>query len=85
MNADRDRVYLSTLRVDADVLLADERSLTADAGQARILRTVLMKPEAEDAADAVFGRLEELAGLLQLQSTGRLRGRAPDPRRRDTR
>jgi glutamate/tyrosine decarboxylase-like PLP-dependent enzyme len=61
MNAAADPLFLSTLRVDADVLVAAAPSLEADVGQARVLRTVLMKPEAEDAADQVFDRLESLA------------------------
>jgi glutamate/tyrosine decarboxylase-like PLP-dependent enzyme len=60
MNAVADPVFLSTLGVDSDVLLAADPSLRADARQARVLRTVLMKPEAETAAVSVFRRLEEL-------------------------
>jgi glutamate/tyrosine decarboxylase-like PLP-dependent enzyme len=56
-----DPVYLSTLRVDADRLLARHPGLVRDADGARILRSVLMKPEAEDHVEHLHRRLEHLA------------------------
>ena len=56
-----DPVFLSTLRADADAFLARHRSVTADAPGARILRSVLMKPEAETYLPHLHERLEQLA------------------------
>jgi glutamate/tyrosine decarboxylase-like PLP-dependent enzyme len=61
MNVPQDPIFLSTLRVGSQVLLADQSALLADADQARILRTVLMKPESEGTEAGVVGRIEELA------------------------
>ena len=61
MNASQDPVFLSTLRVSSGVLLADDPELRADADQARILRSVLIKPEAEGTEAAVVHRIEELS------------------------
>jgi hypothetical protein len=40
-------VYLSTLRLAADRLRRRDPALAADTGEARVLRSVLMKPEHE--------------------------------------
>jgi hypothetical protein len=40
-------VYLSTLRLPAERLRRRDRTLAADADQAQVLRSVLMKPEHE--------------------------------------
>jgi glutamate/tyrosine decarboxylase-like PLP-dependent enzyme len=56
-----DPVFLSTLRADADAFRARHRSVQADAPAARILRSVLMKPEAETSLPHLHERLEQLA------------------------
>jgi glutamate/tyrosine decarboxylase-like PLP-dependent enzyme len=56
-----DPVYLSTLRVSADAMRARHADVAADADGARILRSVLMKPESEDYVGRLHARLEELA------------------------
>jgi glutamate/tyrosine decarboxylase-like PLP-dependent enzyme len=56
-----DPVFLSTLRADADAFLARHGSVKADAPGARILRSVLMKPEAEAAVAHLHERVEQLA------------------------
>ena len=54
-----DPVFLSTIRVDAEHLAA--HGLEADAPSARILRSVLMKPEHEPAVEWLASRVEALA------------------------
>jgi glutamate/tyrosine decarboxylase-like PLP-dependent enzyme len=56
-----DPVFLSTLHVDAAHLTALHPDLEADAPGARILRSVLMKPEHEPAAEWLATRVEALA------------------------
>jgi glutamate/tyrosine decarboxylase-like PLP-dependent enzyme len=56
-----DPVFLSTLRADADAFLARHWSVKGDAPGARILRSVLMKPEAETYLPHLHERLEQLA------------------------
>ena len=56
-----DPVFLSTLRAGADAFLARHGSVLADAPGARILRSVLMKPEAETYLPHLHERLERLA------------------------
>jgi glutamate/tyrosine decarboxylase-like PLP-dependent enzyme len=58
---DPDPVFLSTLRADASAFLARHGSVKADAPGARILRSVLMKPEAETYLPHLHERLEQLA------------------------
>ncbi|MBI0294126.1 aspartate aminotransferase family protein [Streptomyces sp. PRKS01-29] len=58
---DSDPVFVSTLRVGADRLTALHPKLTRDADGARILRSVLMKPESEGYVDQLHERLERLA------------------------
>jgi glutamate/tyrosine decarboxylase-like PLP-dependent enzyme len=56
-----DPVYLSVLRVSAAALRARHPQLEADADGARVLRSVLMKPEHELAVGWLHGRVEALA------------------------
>jgi glutamate/tyrosine decarboxylase-like PLP-dependent enzyme len=56
-----DPVFLSTLQVDAADLAALHPGLAADAPSARILRSVLMKPEHEPAVPWLASRVEALA------------------------
>jgi glutamate/tyrosine decarboxylase-like PLP-dependent enzyme len=55
-------VYLSTLTVEADAFARRYPGFAADAGRARILRSVLMKPESEDYVAQLHARVEDLAG-----------------------
>ncbi|GCD92618.1 pyridoxal phosphate-dependent decarboxylase family protein [Embleya hyalina] len=57
-----DPIFLSTLRIDAERLITRHPKLTADANGARILRSVLMKPESEDYVTHLHARVEQLAG-----------------------
>jgi glutamate/tyrosine decarboxylase-like PLP-dependent enzyme len=59
-----DPVFLSTLRVDAERFAGRHPQVTADAGAARILRSVLMKPESETYVEHLHQRLERLARAL---------------------
>jgi len=54
-------VFLSTLRVTAAGMSQRHPGIEADAGGARILRSVLMKPEAEGYVAELHARVEELA------------------------
>jgi glutamate/tyrosine decarboxylase-like PLP-dependent enzyme len=56
-----DPVFLSVLRVGREALLARHPHLRADADGARILRSVLMKPEHEHAVDWLHERVGALA------------------------
>ncbi|WP_433185402.1 pyridoxal phosphate-dependent decarboxylase family protein [Actinoallomurus sp. CA-150999] len=56
-----DPVFLSTLRVDAGAMAARHPKITSDADGARILRSVLMKPESEDWVPHLHARVEALA------------------------
>ncbi|MET7619165.1 aminotransferase class V-fold PLP-dependent enzyme [Streptomyces sp. NPDC005408] len=56
-----DPVFLSTLRIGADRLTARHPKLVADTDGARILRSVLMKPESEGYVEHLHHRLEQLA------------------------
>jgi glutamate/tyrosine decarboxylase-like PLP-dependent enzyme len=57
-------VFISTLTVTADALTRRHASVTADRGHGRILRSVLMKPEAQTYVPSLHSRLEELAGSV---------------------
>ncbi|HET9896142.1 MAG TPA: aminotransferase class V-fold PLP-dependent enzyme [Streptosporangiaceae bacterium] len=60
--SDPDRpVFVSTLTVTADAFLRRHPGVTADRDRARILRSVLMKPEAHTHVSWLHARLEELA------------------------
>ena len=56
-----DLVYLSTLRAGAEAFRARHPGVAADAAGARILRSVLMKPEHEQYVPHLHARVEELA------------------------
>ncbi|SES36477.1 pyridoxal phosphate-dependent decarboxylase family protein [Lentzea albida] len=58
---DADPVFLSTLKVRSDALVSRHPGVTADAPEARIIRSVLMKPEFEDFVPRLHDRLEALA------------------------
>jgi glutamate/tyrosine decarboxylase-like PLP-dependent enzyme len=55
-------VFLSTLTVDAGAFARRHPGVATDAGGARILRSVLMKPESERYLEQLHARIEELAG-----------------------
>ncbi len=57
-----DPVYLSALRVGADAFAALWPGLARDVAGARVLRSVLMKPEHETWVPRLHARLRELAG-----------------------
>ena len=54
-------VFLSTLRVRASDFARRQAGITADRDSARILRSVLMKPEAESHVAGLHARAEQLA------------------------
>ncbi len=56
-----DPVYLSTLTVPAGAFARRHPDLTADRECARVLRSVLMKPEHESHAASLLSRIERLA------------------------
>ncbi|HTT53321.1 MAG TPA: aminotransferase class I/II-fold pyridoxal phosphate-dependent enzyme [Streptosporangiaceae bacterium] len=56
-----DPVFVSTLRASPASFQARHPAVTRDADGARILRSVLMKPESEDYVAKLHSRLEELA------------------------
>lgn len=62
MQDKRDPVFLSTMRVPAAAMNARHAAITTDADGARILRSVLMKPESEAYVERLHLRLEQLAG-----------------------
>jgi glutamate/tyrosine decarboxylase-like PLP-dependent enzyme len=55
-------VFLSTLTVPAAAFARRHPGIAADRPDARVLRSVLMKPEAQAHAAALLARVEELAG-----------------------
>jgi len=61
MAAAKDPVFLSTLRVSDRQFGLRHTGADADADGARVLRSVLMKPESEDHVDRLHERLEELS------------------------
>jgi glutamate/tyrosine decarboxylase-like PLP-dependent enzyme len=58
-------VFVSTLRVTAEAFGRRHPAVKPDADGARIARSVLMKPEAEDYLDELNDRVEELARRLE--------------------
>lgn len=60
-----DPVFLSTLKADRDAFAARHPKITADADGARILRSVLMKPESEDHVEQLHRRVERLVGTAR--------------------
>ena len=61
MEDPEDPVFLSTLYLGRDALIARHPELEPDADGARVLRSVLMKPEHEDAVGWLHERVEGLA------------------------
>ena len=61
MNDPERPVFVSTLSVTADAFARRHRKITADRDRTRILRSVLMKPEAQPHVPWLHARLEELA------------------------
>jgi hypothetical protein len=57
-----DPTFLSVLSVDRSVFAHLHPDLTGDADSARILRSVLMKPEHELVVDRLHAEVEALAG-----------------------
>ncbi|MET9871691.1 aspartate aminotransferase family protein, partial [Streptomyces sp. NPDC006386] len=55
-----DPVFLSTLRADREAFTARHPKVDADADGARILRSVLMKPESEHHVEHLHDRVERL-------------------------
>jgi len=62
MNAAADPVFLSVLRMSAAGFAARGHAVAADTDGARVLRSVLMKPESEDRVPRLHRRVTELAG-----------------------
>jgi hypothetical protein len=56
-----DPVFLSTLRAEAGAFAARHPGVGLDAPAARILRSVLMKPESEEYLPHLHARVAELA------------------------
>ena len=56
-----DPVFLATYAVSAEALRARGHEVEADVSRGRILRSVLMKPESEDALDWLHARVTALA------------------------
>ncbi|MFJ7630860.1 pyridoxal phosphate-dependent decarboxylase family protein [Streptomyces sp. NPDC097595] len=71
MHAERDPVFLSVLRTDAADFARRRPDVLADAATARVMRSVLIKPEAELHLDQLHTRVEQLA------ATGRVRPPRP--------
>ncbi|MFH8662382.1 pyridoxal phosphate-dependent decarboxylase family protein [Streptomyces afghaniensis] len=59
-----DPVFLSTLKADRAAFTARHPKVTADAEGARILRSVLMKPESEHYVERLHDRVERLTQAL---------------------
>jgi glutamate/tyrosine decarboxylase-like PLP-dependent enzyme len=55
-----DPIFLSTFRADREAFTARHPRITGDADGARILRSVLMKPESEDHVEYLHQRIEHL-------------------------
>ncbi|RPF31469.1 aminotransferase class I/II-fold pyridoxal phosphate-dependent enzyme [Streptomyces sp. TLI_185] len=55
-----DPVYVSTFKAGREAFTARHPKITADADAARILRSVLMKPESEDHVEHLHNRVEQL-------------------------
>ncbi|MBG0851421.1 aspartate aminotransferase family protein [Streptomyces spinoverrucosus] len=58
--ASSDPVFLSTLKADREAFTARHPKISADADSARILRSVLMKPESEHHVEHIHRRVERL-------------------------
>ncbi|HEY7857827.1 MAG TPA: aminotransferase class I/II-fold pyridoxal phosphate-dependent enzyme [Candidatus Nanopelagicales bacterium] len=66
MTAAVDPVFLSVLRVDASAMASRHPEVAADAEGARILRSVLMKPESETYLPDLHARVSALARPMTL-------------------
>ncbi|MGW3493832.1 pyridoxal phosphate-dependent decarboxylase family protein [Streptomyces sp. NPDC001020] len=55
-----DPLFLSTLKADREAFTARHPKITADADGARVLRSVLMKPEAEHHVEGIHTQVEQL-------------------------
>jgi hypothetical protein len=64
MNDETDPVFLSSLRVGADAFAALHPVIDRDAEGARVLRSVLMKPEHEHSAGWLAERIEMLVDAV---------------------
>ncbi len=64
MSDPADPIFLSTLRVPAGGFTWRHPGVTADRDGARILRSVLMKPEARTHVAALHARVERLAAAV---------------------
>jgi hypothetical protein len=62
--ADPAPVYLSTLRLPGERLRRRDPALAADAEQARVLRSVLMKPEHEPYVETLHREVVRIARSL---------------------
>ncbi len=62
MNDARRPVFVSTLIVEAQAFARRHPDITVDQDRARILRSVLMKPESANYVAELHARIEELAG-----------------------
>src|SRR6202046_2558272 len=60
-------LFVSTLRVGADDFTRRHPAVKPDAGGARVVRSVLMKPESEEYVPELHSRAEELARQLENQ------------------
>lgn len=61
MTAEADPVFLSVLRADADAFHRRHPHVQRDADAARVIRSVLIKPESEHYLPTLHARVEELA------------------------
>ncbi|MGW6983483.1 pyridoxal phosphate-dependent decarboxylase family protein [Streptomyces sp. NPDC054932] len=61
MTAESDPVFLSVLRADADAFARRHPSVVRDAEAARVIRSVLIKPESEHYLATLHARVEQLA------------------------
>ncbi|WP_442816675.1 pyridoxal phosphate-dependent decarboxylase family protein [Streptomyces sp. NBC_01304] len=61
MHAPQDPVFLSVLRADADAFVRRHPGVVRDADTARVMRSVLIKPEAELHLDQLHARVEQFA------------------------
>jgi hypothetical protein len=54
-------VFLSTLKAGRQAFAVRHPKITGDAGNARVLRSVLMKPESEHRIEHLHARVEQIA------------------------
>ncbi|MER5873177.1 pyridoxal-dependent decarboxylase, partial [Streptomyces sp. NPDC002044] len=63
MTAESDPVFLSVLRADAEAFAARHPGVVRDAEAARVIRSVLIKPESEHYLPVLHARVAELSAL----------------------